>query len=277
MLNLTMLLYKFKKIAPNQSIKKNLIAILEQLNLLEFAITISYYLFGYNSAKFSQKKKMRDFYQQFLQKGELCFDVGANIGDRTEVFLSIKSQVICIEPQANCLQKLYKKFGRNKAVTVVAKGVSEKEGFAELAVCENASVLSTMSENWRNKSRFSGDTQWIKSEKVPVTTLDNLIKEYGLPVFCKIDVEGFEEKVIKGLTQPIPVISFEFVKELTHETKNCMLHLLSLGQYKFNFSIGESMELLLPNWVTADELFEKLDLIEDQLLWGDVYAKLQNN
>jgi len=35
--------------------------------------------------------------------------------------------------------------------------------------------------------------------------------EYGLPHFCKIDVEGFEEQALAGLSRPLPVLSFEFI------------------------------------------------------------------
>ena len=35
-------------------------------------------------------------------------------------------------------------------------------------------------------------------------------KEFGKPAFCKIDVEGYEYKVIKGLSEPLNTVSFEF-------------------------------------------------------------------
>ncbi len=252
-----------------QLIKK----ILQQIKLFDIAKIVAYYLFGYDSENFLQKQKTKKFYSQFIKKGDLCFDIGANVGNRTEVFFSLQAKVISVEPQSICLQELYKKFGGNKNVIIVAKGVANEEGFADLAICENSSVLSTMSKVWKTKSRFSNQITWNKIEIVPITTLDILIEEYGLPAFCKIDVEGFEEKVIRGLTKPIPIISFEFAKELSTEASTCINCLTSIRNYKFNFSIGESMELLLPTWVTADELIKKLESIEDSLLWGDIYAK----
>ena len=55
--------------------------------------------------------------------------------------------------------------------------------------------------------------EWADHAVVPVTTLDALIDRYGLPAFCKIDVEGFEEAVVRGLSRPIPSVSFEFTPE----------------------------------------------------------------
>jgi FkbM family methyltransferase len=43
-----------------------------------------------------------------------------------------------------------------------------------------------------------------------MTTLDELIGKHGVPVFIKIDVEGFEEAVLQGLSQPVRALSFEF-------------------------------------------------------------------
>jgi FkbM family methyltransferase len=254
--------------------KKIIKQILQQVGLFEIAKITAYHLFGYDSENYLQKEKMKTFYSQFVKKGDLCFDIGANVGSRTEIFVSLQAKVVSVEPQSACLQELHRKFKSNKNVMIVAKGVSDEEGFANLAVCENASVLSTMSETWMNQSRFSDRSTWDKVERVSVSTLNSLIKVYGLPVFCKIDVEGFEEKVIRGLTRPIPVISFEFAKELLNVTGNCASHITSIGDYKFNFSIGESMELLFPIWVSANYLIDKLDQHEDPLLWGDVYAKL---
>jgi hypothetical protein len=42
---------------------------------------------------------MTSFYQQFLQPGDLCFDVGANMGNRVEAFLKIGANVVVVEPQ----------------------------------------------------------------------------------------------------------------------------------------------------------------------------------
>ena len=38
----------------------------------------------------------------------------------------------------------------------------------------------------------------------------NIINEYGVPSFIKIDVEGYELSVLEGLTIPIECISVEF-------------------------------------------------------------------
>ena len=215
------------------------------------------------------------FYSQFIRDGDLCFDVGANIGNRTEIFLMLGARVVCIEPQAESLERLGRRFGKNPRVLVVDKALGDKEGFGQLYVCDKASAVSTMSTSWVEQSRFSKDFAWRKIQPVALTTLDALIRGYGTPTFCKIDVEGFEENVLAGLNQPLPHLSFEFSREFFDAAVRCTDRLSTIGDVKFNFSVGESMRLLLNAWVGPSELFKALRLIEDDLLWGDIYAKFE--
>jgi FkbM family methyltransferase len=222
---------------------------------------------------FKHHKNSIKLYSQFIQKGDLCFDVGTNIGNRAELFLELGASIICVEPQKACLHHLNTIFQNNKNVTIVPKALADKEGYAMLDVCEEAPILSTMSDKWKNEGRFSKNYKWTSTEEVPTTTLDALIEQYGTPVFCKIDVEGFEVTVLKGLTKPIQYISFEFTREFFNDAKQCIAHLTSLGRVEFNCSIGEKMKLILPIWVTPAELYLKLESIEDKHLWGDIYAR----
>lgn len=218
------------------------------------------------------QSKMLDFYSHFINKGDLCYDVGANVGNRTEVFLKLGAKVVSIEPQDICFQLLNRLYGNNSNAIIINKGIADKSGFLKLHICDDATTISTMSEKWMKNGRFSTDYKWTKTQVVPVTTLDFLIKEYGLPKFCKIDVEGFEYQVLKGLNEPVPYISFEFTGEFLDEAKKCITHLLSIGYAKFNCSIGESNKLLFPSWITSEELYKELDLLE-QSSWGDIYVK----
>jgi FkbM family methyltransferase len=222
---------------------------------------------------FKHHKNSIQFYSQFIRQGDLCFDVGTNIGNRAELFLELGAKVICVEPQQACLQHLYKAFNNNKNIVIVPKALADKEGYAMLDVCEDAPILSTMSDKWKNEGRFSKNYKWNSTQEVPTTTLNALIEQYGMPVFCKIDVEGFELTVLKGLTKPIRSISFEFTREFFNDAKQCITHLTSLGGVEFNCSIGEKMKLILPVWVTPAELYLKLEAIKDEHLWGDIYAR----
>jgi FkbM family methyltransferase len=218
-------------------------------------------------------EKTLAFYSQFLKPGDLCFDVGANVGNRTEIFVELGAKTVCFEPQEVCLDRLHQLFNANSNVIIIEKAVGDCEGYAKLLICEDASTISTLSDRWKTSGRFSEDFEWNKTQSVPVTTLDKSIETYGLPKFCKIDVEGFEVSVLRGLTQPIPFLSFEFNVELIQEAEECVRSLQRIATVEFNYSIGESMELVFPTWVSGEKLFENLSQTSDRLLWGDVYAK----
>jgi len=200
--------------------------------------------------------------------------VGANLGNRTAILLDLGARVISIEPQPACIKKLRKLFGKNERAVIVEAALGEKEGRGVLAICEEEPTISTMSDRWKSEGRFAMNNQWRKTVSVEVTTLDRLIARYGMPAFCKIDVEGFELSVLKGLSRPIPVISFEFTREFFSDAKACIDHLLSIGPAVFNASFGESMVLLDEQWMTPEELNERINAEEDAFLWGDIYARL---
>src|SRR5579863_1182952 len=103
-----------------------------------------------------RRDAMLRFFGQFVKPGDLCFDVGANCGSRTDILLELGASVVVVEPQDSCLQVLRRKLGSNRRVQIVAKGVGHAEGNAQLWTCEEGSVLATVSDRWRNQSRFAG-------------------------------------------------------------------------------------------------------------------------
>lgn len=220
-----------------------------------------------------QREAMKAFYGRFVKAGDLCFDVGANLGNRTDILLALGARVVCIEPQPACIKKLRKRFGKNEKVVIVEAALGEKEGRGMLAICEEEPTISTMSDRWKSEGRFAGNNQWRKTVSVEVMTLDLLIARYGMPSFCKIDVEGFEVAVLNGLSRPISLISFEFTREFFADAKTCIDHLLSIGPAVFNASLGEAMILLGEEWMNPQALYERIEAEDDAFLWGDIYAR----
>jgi hypothetical protein len=149
------------------------------------------------------------------------------------------------------------------------------EGEAEMMIA-SADTISTLSSEWVDAVVASGrfaDVRWEKRELVTVTTLDNLISRYGVPRFVKIDVEGYEHQVLRGLSSPVPNLSFEFTPEFSRMAYDCIDRLSELGMGMFNYSPGESMQLALKDWVSAAELRKVLShLAGDPMAIGDVYS-----
>ena len=223
--------------------------------------------------------RRREFFAGFVNKQDLCFDVGANLGNRIEPFLALGAKVIALEPQDMCYKYLKKKFGSK--ITLIKKGVGASTENKTLHI-STSHTISSFSENFiseMKKSRFK-DEDWNQEQVMEMTTLDSLIETYGLPQFIKIDVEGYEFEVLKGLTKSVKMISFEYaMPEQTQITQNCVNYLQNINQnYVFNFSAGETLKFELNNWLTGMELIKYLSdpknvKYKDS---GDIYAKLPN-
>lgn len=254
-----------------------IVGVLQKIGLYTIAKKIFRGVQSISPSGRKQKRAMLDFYSQFIKKDDICFDIGANVGDRTASFLACGAKVIAVDPQPVCVEHLKKRFMNNHQVVLVEKAMGDKPGEAEMLLSD-ADTISSLSPEWIEKVKASGrfsDYEWNKSIKVPVTTMDQLISDYGLPAFCKIDVEGFEYQVLQGLSQPVKVISFEFTPEFKDATFKCIKRLDNLGKAVFNFAVGEVMALVLDKWMTAGEMTAYLNQVPDHAMFGDVYAKFQ--
>ena len=219
-----------------------------------------------------------EFYQKFMASGDLCFDVGANIGNRTRAFLRLGCRVVAVEPQSNCIKRLQKEFGGNEQFIIEPIALGSSPGRAELNVSSNH-VLSTLSENFIDRTVKSGrfyPNHWTHRKTVEVSTLDQLIRQYGVPKFIKIDVEGFESDILSGLSQQVAAISFEWTPECNENARFCVEKLSQLGDYEYNLSWGESMKFARKSWRTPESILELITEFESEsILFGDIYARLK--
>ncbi|SEF14545.1 methyltransferase, FkbM family [Rhizobiales bacterium GAS191] len=215
-----------------------------------------------------------NFYSQFVGNGDLVFDVGANIGNRAKIFVYLKCRVVCVEPQPHCVRVLRSAFG--KKVSLEPCALSDRTGTEKMRIAR-ANTVSSMSDDWIDQisksGRFAAEI-WDREIEVKTKTLDELIAVYGRPKFIKIDVEGYEPIVIKGLSCCIDAISFEFVPEVYPAAFACVDRIEGLGSYEFNYSEGESMKLRFERWVDGTSIKERLlSFVGDTQSFGDIYAR----
>jgi FkbM family methyltransferase len=220
----------------------------------------------------------RLFYAQFVAPGDLVFDVGANVGNRTKAFLKLGCRVVAFEPQASCAATLRKRYSRHPSFTLVEEALGSKPGHSVMKI-GSESALSTLSDDWVAQAGQTGrfkEHAWTSTQPVVVNTLDQAITRHGTPGFVKIDVEGFELEVLAGLATPVPCVSIEFAAEALPTTLQCLGRLESLAPGSlYQVSLGESMVFESPEWVSLAAIQERLASLAraDRLVWGDVYYR----
>lgn len=218
--------------------------------------------------------RMRRFYAQFIPPGALCFDIGAHVGNRLRVWSGLGARMVAVEPQPRLMLWLQRLYGGHSRITLLEQAIGAQPGSGTLYISSRTPTVTSMSREWisavQRDASFS-QVAWDKTVTVPVTTLDELIAEYGLPAFCKIDVEGFELEVLRGLSQPVTALSFEYIPAAMAVAVGCIERLEQLGRYEFNYSPGERHELQAPSWLTAAEMKAVLAGLNEGS--GDVYAR----
>lgn len=240
----------------------------------ELALARSILLYHGDAAR---NAAMDALHARFLRSSKLAFDIGAHVGDRTASFRRLGARVVAAEPQPGPADVIARIFAHDPGVALVRAACGSHPGTARLRINSRNPTVSTASPAFVAAAAGAGGWEgqaWDRELAVPMTTLDVLIAEHGRPCFIKIDVEGLEDQVLAGLSEPVPALSFEFTTIQRDVAHRCLDRLAVLGRYRCNLALGESQRLDLAAWVGLGEMQRRVDGLPHEANSGDVYALL---
>jgi FkbM family methyltransferase len=126
-------------------------------------------------------------------EGELAFDIGANGGIVANMLAPNFTRVVAFEPAGESFAHLVESAAEN--VTPDSRAVSEHAGDTRFDL---RSIAIGLGELVTGNSLDQSWGEAVGTRVVTATTLDDLMDEYGVPDFIKVDTEGHELAVIQG-------------------------------------------------------------------------------
>lgn len=221
-----------------------------------------------------KKARMRKFYRQFIKPETLCFDIGASVGLFSETFLELGAKVIAVEPVNESFKRLNERLGGYPHFCSIQAAVSSFAGTSQIRKTSLLD-LSTLDEGFVKFNEEQFKTKWKDTEAVSLITLDEIIKNFGLPAFCKIDVECHEKEVLSGLTSRIPVISFEYLFPFKNKALDCLDRISELSPNTvYNYSLYEFFQLENREWLDKPSFVSCLKKLSQEQWTGDIFCKL---
>lgn len=171
----------------------------------------------------SYEKKQSEIIGKTLKKGEIFFDIGANVGFYSLLAAEIvreEGQVFSFEPLPQNFEYLKKHIAINnyKNIFPYQFAVSEKSGSAFFGEIINP-AQGRLVENGTIRVKTIALDDWIQSKKLPI------------PKAIKIDVEGEEFSVLKGsqclISKNKPIIFLSIHNKEAYQ--KCCEYLSALG------------------------------------------------
>jgi FkbM family methyltransferase len=200
---------------------------------------------------------------------DLVFDVGANSGQfylylRKQI--GYKGRIFSFEPNPAMQVALQRLKEADEKLEVFPFALGATESSLQLNVYEDSKLSSFFSGSDHTTERFKDKFKAVRTVEVPVKTLDAFFASrpelLKASVFLKMDTQGFDLEVFKGLQRYKDVVKFmqselsviPLYKNMPHFTQSI----------NFFEAAGYRIISLIP--VTRDK--KKNHVIEFDALWG---------
>ncbi len=186
-----------------------------------------------------------------MQK-DLIYDLGVHNGSDTAYYLRRGFKVIGIDANPIMISEVSKEFAseiKNGQLILLNIGIAADQGEMTFWVCE------TVTE-WSSFDRAMASREGAKHYPISVQcrTLADVINEFGMPYYCKIDIEGKDREAISsllGLGSSPRYISAEMAKA---DGDIDIQNLIKLGYRKFKIINQASRAQANPNLASLEAM-----------------------
>jgi len=139
--------------------------------------------------------EVSDFMARALRPGDFAIDGGANIGFFSVLMSKLvgpKGHIAAFEPGKNNVFKLQENIILNECdnVDIITRPLWDKEETVELHMCHDGS-----------KNSLAAHVETRGTDSLMAGVLNNYVTDNETPRLLKLDIEGAEEKALRGATK----------------------------------------------------------------------------
>jgi FkbM family methyltransferase len=175
-----------------------------------------------------------------MPQSDLIYDVGLHNGDDTAYYLALGYRVVAIEADPNLADLGRKRFRipiMHDHLQILNVGVAERVGVLPFWVCEGKTEWSSFDQT--SASRSGRKCHSVHVRCVP---FGDIVREYGVPHYLKIDIETHDRTCLEGLDRSdLPTyLSMEL------SDANAFAALRELGYSRFKIIIQNNHRAIRP-------------------------------
>ena len=136
-----------------------------------------------------------------MRRSDLIIDVGMHDGTDTAFYLAKGFKVVAVEANPVLVDAARVRFAAdiaNGRLTIVGAAIAERRGKMSLAVADDPqhAIWSTLDPELVKRNSKAVDYRFVEVDTVPFC---EVLREYGVPYYLKIDIEGFDMVPVRAL------------------------------------------------------------------------------
>jgi len=187
----------YKKLKPSGEVTKNILGNRMKLDMNDYGIHRDLFLDGI------KEPMATNHLMKSLSKNDVVLDIGANIGYYVLIESMLCRRVYAVEPYFKNINylKTNLELNRRQNVETFEMAMGDIEGHQAMNISERS--------NWHSFYPIKDVSGKIN---VKMGTVDNFLKEKEIPSFVRMDVEGYELCILKGMKKSLHKIARLFIE-----------------------------------------------------------------